>query len=221
MGEAELRLEIGYRAPMARARAGSRTSSGTGSAAPPVELVRLDADRQRAVPLVQHPRGQQRRRPAGEGLGELIVSRSAGVLARDVAVALRTSERIVRRARLAAGVDAERGRRVELNGNGKGSELGLELLRAGLSVRAASMFAGVPRSTLWGSLAARGLSELSASFGSELEGKAPREARCAIHCPRAPRELGTGSCGQRKTEKPRLSGAFLRALCRTRTGTPF
>lgn len=52
----------------------------------------------------------------------------------------------MRRARLAAGLDAERGRPLKLNCNG--SELGLELIRAGFSVRASSALCGVAKSTL-------------------------------------------------------------------------
>jgi helix-turn-helix, Psq domain len=52
---------------------------------------------------------------------------------------------MVRRIRLSHGHDAERGRRLELNGSGS---LGVQLIANGLSVRAASMLSGVPRSTL-------------------------------------------------------------------------
>lgn len=52
----------------------------------------------------------------------------------------------MRRVRLAHGLDAERGRPIRVNGNG--AALGLELMAAGLSVRASATLAGVPKSTL-------------------------------------------------------------------------
>ena len=79
-------------------------------------------------------------------LAELIVERGESYSPLELSVALRCTPTMVRRARLAAGRDAERGRPVQLNGNGKA--LGLELLAAGLSVRAASLISGTARSTL-------------------------------------------------------------------------
>jgi hypothetical protein len=106
-------------------------------------LVRLARDELAAI--------QRRRFPTtavrdGDDLRERIVADGEGLPPLDVAVALRTSETIVRRARLAAGRDAERGRRV--NGNGNGVAWALELVGNGMSVRAAAAASGVPRSTI-------------------------------------------------------------------------
>lgn len=93
---------------------------------------------------------QVKRRPLAELHSETledlelaVVDRGAGWTAREVAVALRTSERLVQRIRVANGLD-DYGRPRRINGVGDG----LELLHAGLSLRAASMISGVPRSTL-------------------------------------------------------------------------
>jgi hypothetical protein len=75
-----------------------------------------------------------------------ILDRGQGFTAHEVAVALRCTPTMVRRARLVAGLEPERGRAVQVNGNGV--ELGLTLIANGMSVRAASAIAGVPRSTL-------------------------------------------------------------------------
>jgi hypothetical protein len=81
-----------------------------------------------------------------EDLAELIVSRGAGWTAREVAISLRCTPTMVRRVRLAHGLELERGRRLELSGHG--AELGLELVSAGMSYRAAAVVPGVARSTL-------------------------------------------------------------------------
>jgi hypothetical protein len=85
----------------------------------------------------------------GDDLRERIVSEGEGSPARDVAIALRTSEGIVRRTRLTDGRDAERGRELELRRHAAPDEL----VAAGMSVRAAAAATGVPRSTLAGRLA--------------------------------------------------------------------
>jgi hypothetical protein len=78
-----------------------------------------------------------------------IVDRGEGFKALEVAIALCTSEAVVRHARLLAGRDAERGRPLPLKHvNGKPVAFGLELVSAGFSLRAASQLSGVPRSTL-------------------------------------------------------------------------
>ena len=94
------------------------------------------------------------RRPLAEVRGETledleaaVVDRGEGWDARSVAISLRTSERLVRRIRLARGLD-EYGRRLELNGNGSRVEQGAELVAAGFSIRGAALVAGVPKSTL-------------------------------------------------------------------------
>lgn len=78
-----------------------------------------------------------------EDLETAVVDRGEGWDARAVAVALRTSERLVARIRVANGLD-ERGRPKRINGTADG----LALLHAGLSLRAASMIVGVPKATL-------------------------------------------------------------------------
>jgi hypothetical protein len=85
----------------------------------------------------------------GDDLRERIVSEGEGSSARDVAIALRTSEGIVRRTRLTGGRDAEHGRELELRRYAAPDEL----VAAGMSVRAAAAATGVPRSTLAGRLA--------------------------------------------------------------------
>ncbi len=79
-------------------------------------------------------------------LRALVVDRGQGFTPLEVSVALRCTPTFVRRARVAAGVEPERGRAVRVNGGGV--ELGVELIAAGMSVRAASAVVGVPRSTL-------------------------------------------------------------------------
>ena len=78
-----------------------------------------------------------------------IVDRGEGFEPLDVAIALRTSEALVRQARLLAGRDAERGRPLPAEViNGAPMKFGLGLIAAGFSLRAASSLSGVPRSTL-------------------------------------------------------------------------
>ncbi len=97
-----------------------------------------------------------RRRPlaelAVETLEELerrAIDVGDGFDAQSVAVALRTSESIVRRARLRAGRDAETGRRLAPErANGTPMVFGLELVAAGYPIRVASALAGVAKSTL-------------------------------------------------------------------------
>jgi hypothetical protein len=83
----------------------------------------------------------------GADLRERIVSEGEGSPALDVAVALRTSETLVRRERLAQGREPERGRALVLEQHTPD-----ELVAAGMSVRAAAAATGVPRSTLAGRL---------------------------------------------------------------------
>jgi hypothetical protein len=110
----------------------------------------LGAELERFVRDLRAELDQVPRRPlaqvSGESLEDLetaVVDRGEGWDARTVAVALRTSERLVARIRVANGLD-ERGRPKRINGTADG----LALLHAGLSLRAASMICGVPRSTL-------------------------------------------------------------------------
>jgi hypothetical protein len=123
-----------------------------------LELERLEgrngsvsAELERFVRDLRAELEQVRRRPLagvrGETLEDLetaVVDRGEGWDARAVAVALRTSERLVARIRVANGLD-ERGRPKRINGTADG----LALLHAGLSLRAAAAISGVPRSTLW------------------------------------------------------------------------
>jgi hypothetical protein len=79
-----------------------------------------------------------------------IVECGEGVEVLDVAIAMRTSEAIVRRAaRLHAGRDAERRRCLALDGVPQASRSASPLIaRGGLGVRVASAVSRVPRSTL-------------------------------------------------------------------------
>ena len=79
-------------------------------------------------------------------LAELVVARGQGFTALEVSVALRCTPTFVRRARLAAGVEPERGRAVRVNGHGL--ERGVGLVANGMSVRAAAAVVGVAKSTL-------------------------------------------------------------------------
>jgi hypothetical protein len=107
-----------------------------------VGRLRAELDRVRRRPLAEvHVEAETL-----EDLAELIIDRGADINPKTVAISLRCTPTMVRRARLAAGRDPERGRLVEVNGNGAG--LGLELVGAGLSTRAASALSGVARSTL-------------------------------------------------------------------------
>jgi hypothetical protein len=97
---------------------------------------------------------QVRRRPlapvVGETLEDLqdaILSRGEGASVLDVSIALKCSQTLVRRIRLASGRDPEYGRALTL-GNGNGALDGAELVRLGFSLRAASMLSGTPRATL-------------------------------------------------------------------------
>ncbi len=79
-----------------------------------------------------------------------VIERGEGFAALDCAVGARTSEAIVRRARLKAGRDAEWGRRLPAEiVNGRPLTFGLGLVDAGFSIRAASARSGVARSTLF------------------------------------------------------------------------
>jgi hypothetical protein len=77
-------------------------------------------------------------------LAALVVDRGEGFTAREVANALRTTATFVRRARIAAGRESERGRIVHVNG----IDAGVALVRNGMSVRAAAAVVGVAKSTL-------------------------------------------------------------------------
>jgi hypothetical protein len=84
-----------------------------------------------------------------EELETRIVDVGSGFEAIEVAVALHTSEAIVRRARLKAGRDAERGRRLPDDVvNGQPLRFGLALLEAGYPLRVAAELSGVAKSTL-------------------------------------------------------------------------
>jgi hypothetical protein len=85
----------------------------------------------------------------GDDLRTRIVDEGAGLPALDVAVALRTSEGIVRKARLSSGRESDHGRELVLERRTSPDEL----VAAGMSVRAAAAATGVPRSTLAGRLA--------------------------------------------------------------------
>jgi len=90
--------------------------------------------------------------PAGESAVDLaaeVVAGGEGWHALDVAIALRCTPTFVRRARLAAGRDPERGSALPpVEANGSPVEFGVQLLAAGYSVRQASAISGVARSTL-------------------------------------------------------------------------
>jgi hypothetical protein len=85
----------------------------------------------------------------GDDLRERIISDGEGFAPLPVAIALRTSEAIVRRTRVTAGRDAERGKVIELNGTGSRIDRAVELAVLGsMSVRAAAAATGVAKSTL-------------------------------------------------------------------------
>jgi hypothetical protein len=90
--------------------------------------------------------------PAGDRAIDLaaeVVRSGEGWDVRDVSIALRCTPTFVRRARLAAGRDAESGRALSIElVNGTPVVFGVELVRAGYSLRAASAISGVARSTL-------------------------------------------------------------------------
>lgn len=94
-----------------------------------------------------------------ESLTELyarIVEHGEGVCVLDVAVAVRSSESIVRKARLLAGRDGETGRRLPSEVvNGRPLTFACGLVDAGYSLRAASALSGIPRSTIFEHVAAR------------------------------------------------------------------
>jgi hypothetical protein len=102
-------------------------------------------------------------RPDGDVRTETFVELAARIVAHgetlpalDVAVAVRSSEALVRRARLLAGRDAETGRQLPLDVvNGRPLTFACGLVDAGYSVRAASVLSGVARSTLHDAVAAR------------------------------------------------------------------
>jgi hypothetical protein len=80
-----------------------------------------------------------------EDLRGLVIDRGAGFTALEVSIALKVTPTFVRKARLAAGREPERGRPARVNG---ARDLGVELIANGLSVRAASAISGVARSTM-------------------------------------------------------------------------
>jgi hypothetical protein len=87
--------------------------------------------------------------PTLADLRATIVDRGEGFTVDEVSIAMRCSATMVRKARLLAGRDAERGRPLPLREvNGKPTAFGLELISAGFSFRAASQLSGVARSTL-------------------------------------------------------------------------
>ena len=85
-------------------------------------------------------------------LAALVLDRGQGFTAKEVAIGLRCTPTFVRRARLAAGVEPERGRAVRVASTGAstgdGLERGVELVANGMSVRAAAAVVGVAKSTL-------------------------------------------------------------------------
>lgn len=82
-------------------------------------------------------------------LAARIVSVGENWTAVEVAQGLRTSARLVRRARLAAGRDPENGFALPPEiANGKPVKFATHLVLSGYSIRAAAMLAGVPRSSV-------------------------------------------------------------------------
>lgn len=84
----------------------------------------------------------------GADLAAQVVADGEGFEPLHVSIALRCTPTFVRRARICAGRDAERGRRVRLDRLDPRA-----LVDAGFSLRQASAVSGVPRSTLAGRLA--------------------------------------------------------------------
>jgi hypothetical protein len=84
-----------------------------------------------------------------EELEARIVDRGEDFEPMQVAVAMHTSEAIVRRARMKAGRDAERGRRLpDAVVNGAPLRFGLGLVEAGYPLRVAAELSGIAKSTL-------------------------------------------------------------------------
>jgi hypothetical protein len=119
----------------------------------------VDGELDMLVRLAREELDAIRRRPLAnistetfDDLAALIVERGEGFPAADVAIAMRCTATMVRRARLAAGRDAERGRLIQvprhLHLNGNGVAWALELVSSGVSIRAAALVVGMPKSTL-------------------------------------------------------------------------
>ena len=84
-----------------------------------------------------------------EELEARVVDVGEGFEAIEVAIALHTSEAIVRRARMKAARDAERGRRLpDAVVNGAPLRFGLGLIDAGYPLRVAAELSGIAKSTL-------------------------------------------------------------------------
>jgi hypothetical protein len=148
----------------ARAYVGIVTTSGPDSTVPTggrspadhwgaaYDAARTDRDRFDVLRDAREELGHLRRRRFavgtardGEDLRERVVTEGEGAPVEVVAIALRCTPTFVRRSRLAASRDAERGRRVEV----------LEprdMIAAGLSIRAVAIVTGIPRSTLHGQI---------------------------------------------------------------------
>ena len=144
-------------------RTGADSRAPTGEARPDVEVLAAQVERAgndtdalaRVLARAQAELEHALRRPLAEVRGQtaedlraLVVDRGKGFTPQEVSVALRVTPTFVRRARLLAGLDPEHGKPVRLNGNG--AAVGVELVAAGLSLRAASAITGTPRSTLHG-----------------------------------------------------------------------
>jgi hypothetical protein len=128
------------------AHADSRPPTGGVSPADRWMLERLARDELESIRRRRFPTTAVR---DGDDLRTRIVDEGAGLPALDVAVALRTSEGIVRKARLSSGRESDHGRELVLERRTSPDEL----VAAGMSVRAAAAATGVPRSTLAGRLA--------------------------------------------------------------------
>ena len=148
----------GHARPGPRAPSGERHSVADefrarleAAAGNPAELGRALRDARDALKRIKRaplPSVALRAETADE-LYERICAEGEGFEAIAVAVACRTSAAIVRKARLAAGRDAERGRALPPKiANGAPTSFGLRLIAAGYSVRQAAALAGVPKSTL-------------------------------------------------------------------------
>jgi hypothetical protein len=100
----------------------------------------LEQVQRRALPDVMHPE-------TGDDLAGLVLERGEGFTPLELSVALRCTSSMVRRWRLAAGCDPERGHPITLT-NGNGRPDGVQLVAAGYSIRAAAMLSATPSSTL-------------------------------------------------------------------------
>jgi hypothetical protein len=149
-------------APVSGGAPESRAPRGEPSAAEPYlapaqaawdderRLTSLLAELREALQTIRHSARGEIRVETELELQARIITLGAGWTARETAIALRCSERMVRRLRMTAGRDAERGRPLDPElANGTPVEFGRALLEAGFTLRAAAAVSGVPRSTLW------------------------------------------------------------------------